>query len=133
MKLLLNQIQEKLLSDVGLFLKYQNFYLSSFLKLNAKLYRTTDSFYFEIMCNHHNSLTETILEFIKIEINPQLDKLSQRKTLFFTKLFMDSYSPKNFPLSNINFLKYLFKHNFSNLYAGFSNFLEDINDGKLNH
>jgi polyhydroxyalkanoate synthase len=133
MKLLLNQIQEKLLSDVGLFLKYQNFYLSSLLKLNTKLNKTKDSIDFQIICNHHDSLTETVLEFIKIEINSRLDKLSQRKTLFFTKLFMDSYSPKNFPFSNINFLKYSLENNFANLTTGFSNFLQDINDGKLNH
>jgi polyhydroxyalkanoate synthase len=133
MKFLLSQIQDKLFSNAELFLKYQNYYLSKFLVLTSKMYKTKDSFYFELMCNHHNALTETILEFIKIEINPNLDKLSQRKTLFFSKFLMDSYSPKNFPFSNINFIKYSYKHNFSNLFQGFGNFLQDVKDRKFNH
>ena len=125
-------LSEHLLRNSSMQLKYENFYLSQLLRLNSKLSLGKEEIKFKVLCNHHQAMTDTILEYTKNEINPKLDESSQLKNLFFTKLALDIYSPKNFPFMDLNFLKYCQEQDCDNFRRGFQNLLEDIKTGRLN-
>ena len=116
-----------------IFLQYQNFYLAELLKLNKSLGKAKEDFLFALSVNHHQAFTNTVLFYIENEINPKVDELQKLKNNFYIKLYLDSISPKNFPFLDQNFIKMSKEKNYQNLIDGFKHFLEDMNDGHLNH
>lgn len=132
MQYYLDFFQNFCLESSKTFLEYQKFYLEELLKLNKSLNKAKEEFFFAMAINQHQAFTNTILLFIENEVNPKIDKLQGLKNLFFTKLYLDSISPKNFPFFDKNFIKMTEEQNYQNLIKGFMSFLEDMQDGKFN-
>lgn len=127
----LSNALESFIQELEIKLRYSKLYLEKFEKINSKSSEGDPSY--GILCAYYQAMTDTKLEYIKNEINPSLDKISQLKNLFFGKMALDTYSPRNFPFLDPSFIKYSLEQNYDNFNRGFKNFLQDIQTGCLNN
>lgn len=118
-------------TNINKLLDYQNFYLIQLLALNNKPIPIDQDFTFNIIKNNYIAITNSFLELINREISPNLDHTTSKKLIFYTKFFFDALNPRNFPFYDPAFRDYTIQNNFVNLFQGFQNFLDDLQDKRF--